>query len=77
MEHFAGIDVSLEESSVCVVDAAGGVVREGKAATAPAALAQFLVGSGATFARIGIEAGPLAPWLVEGLSAGGFPGICI
>jgi transposase len=77
MEYFAGIDVSLEASSVCVVDAAGEIVREGKVATTPSALAQFLAGSGVAFARIGFEAGPLAPWLFEGLMAAGLPVVCI
>jgi len=77
MEHFAGIDVSLEASSVCVVDGTGRIVREGKAATTPEALAQFLTASGVTFARIGFEAGPLAPWLFEGLVAAGLPVSCI
>jgi transposase len=77
MEHFAGIDVSLEASSVCVVDAAGQIVREGKVATTPEALAQFLADSGVAFARIGFEAGPLAPWLFEGLVAAGLPVSCI
>ncbi|CAO3441248.1 hypothetical protein [Azospirillum endophyticum] len=35
MEYFAGIDVSLEQSSVCVVDTAGKIVREAKVASAP------------------------------------------
>src|SRR5258708_2544073 len=77
MEYFAGIDVSLEASSVCVVDAAGDIIREGKVATTPAALARFLTGSGVAFARIGFEAGPLAPWLFEGLMAAGLPVVCI
>ena len=77
MEHFAGIDVSLEESSVCLVDATGGIVREVKVETTPEALADFLRGSGVRFGRIGIEAGPLAPWLVQGLAAAGLPVICI
>jgi transposase len=77
MEYFAGIDVSLEASSVCVVDAAGAIVREGKVATTPGALVQFLAGGGVAFARIGFEAGPLAPWLFEGLAAAGLPVSCI
>jgi transposase len=77
MEHFAGIDVSLEESSICIVDATGRIVREGKVETTPEALVQFLTSSGVKLGRIGIEAGPLAPWLFEGLAAAGLPAICI
>ena len=42
MDHYAGIDVSLELSSVCVVDAAGRIVREAKVASEPEALIGFL-----------------------------------
>ena len=45
MDHFAGIDVSLEQSSVCVVDATGQIVREAKVASEPEALITFLTGS--------------------------------
>lgn len=77
MEHFAGIDVSLEASSVCVVDPTGQIVREGKVATEPGALERFLRETGVPFARIGLEAGPLAPWLYEGLVAASLPVNCI
>ncbi len=53
MEHFAGIDVSLEQSSVCVVDGAGRIVRETKVASEPEALVRFFrdrAGSGASVA---------------------------
>ena len=41
MEHHAGIDVSLERSSVCVVDAQGKIVKEAKISSEPAALVAF------------------------------------
>ena len=63
MEHYAGIDVSLESSSVCVVDATGRVVREAKIASEPAALVGWFQQLGAELARIGLEAGPLSQWL--------------
>jgi transposase len=62
MEYFAGIDVSLEQSSVCVVDSAGKIVREAKAASEPEALAGYLGGLGFAFDRVGLEAGPLSQW---------------
>jgi len=46
MEHYAGIDVSLELSSVCVVDAQGKIVREAKVASEPEALLAFFVSLG-------------------------------
>ena len=72
MEHYAGVDVSLESSSVCVMDAAGRVVREGKVASEPEALIAWLRQSGVDFARIGLEAGPLSQWLHASLRAAGF-----
>ncbi|MGA7876045.1 MAG: IS110 family transposase [Desulfoferrobacter sp.] len=72
MEHYAGIDVSLESSSVCVMDAAGRVVREGKVASEPEALIAWLRRSGVDFARIGLEAGPLSQWLHAHLREAGF-----
>ena len=61
MEHYAGIDVSLEQSSVCVVDATGKIVREAKVASEPEALATFFQQLGVSLTRIGLEAGPLSP----------------
>jgi transposase len=63
MEHYAGIDVSLECSSVCVVDASGKIVREGKVASEPDALIGWFRSLGYELSRIGLEAGPLSQWL--------------
>ena len=72
MEHFAGIDVSLEMSSVCVVDATGRIVREAKVASEPEALVAWFRGFGAEAARIGLEAGPLSQWLFAAMRDAGF-----
>src|SRR5215208_1109933 len=72
MEYYAGIDVSLERSSVCVVDATGRIVREDKVASEPEALAGFFAGLGLAVTRIGLEAGPLSQWLHAGLQRAGF-----
>jgi transposase len=77
MEHHAAIDVSLEWSSVCVVDAAGQIVREAKVQSEREALVAFFVESGFEFARIGLEAGPLSQWLHAGLVEAGLPAILI
>jgi transposase len=63
MDHYAGIDVSLECSSVCVVDANGKIVREAKVASEPEALIDWFRSLGFDLARIGLEAGPLSQWL--------------
>jgi transposase len=72
MEHHVGIDVSLELSSLCVLDAAGRVVREAKVASEPEALVGFLRGLGLAIARVGLEAGPLSQWLHDGLREAGY-----
>jgi transposase len=77
MEHYAAIDVSLEWSSVCVVDAAGQIVREAKVRSEREALAAFFAESGLTFARVGLKAGPLSQWLHAGLVEAGLPAILI
>ena len=60
MEHYAGIDVSLELSSVCVVDGRGKIVKEAKVASEPEALVCFFKELGVPVNRIGLEAGPLS-----------------
>jgi transposase len=71
MEHHAGIDVSLELSSVCVVDATGRIVREAKAASEPDALIAWFCGLGIEVARVGLEAGPLSQWLYAAMREAG------
>jgi transposase len=71
MDHYAGIDVSLECSSVCVVDASGKIVREGKVATQPEALIGYFGSLGVTVVRIGLEAGPLSQWLYAAMQQAG------
>jgi transposase len=71
MEHYAGIDVSLECSSVCVVDATGKIVREGKVASEPEALIGWFASCGVEVARIGLEAGPLSQWLYAAMHRAG------
>ena len=72
MEYYAGIDVSLEASSVCLVDSAGKIIRETKVASDPDALIEYFVSLGFALKRIGLEAGPLSQWLHEGLTNAGF-----
>ncbi len=67
MEHYVGIDVSLELSSVCVVDAKGKIVREAKVTSDPDALIVFVRGLDLSIERVGLEAGPLSQWLHAGL----------
>ena len=71
MEHYAGIDVSLESASICVVDASGKIVREGKTASEPQALIGWFGTLGLKLERIGLEAGPLSQWLYARLRQAG------
>ncbi|MGI4951568.1 MAG: IS110 family transposase [Janthinobacterium lividum] len=77
MSYFAGLDVSLEETAICIVDEAGKIVREARAASEPEALAVFFGACGMTMERIGLEACSLTAWLHEGLTEAGLPAICI
>ena len=72
MDHYAGIDVSLEQSSVCVVDGTGRIVVEATVASEPEELIAWFGAVGFSLARIGLEAGPLSQWLFAGLKGGGF-----
>ena len=71
MEHYAGIDVSPEQSSICVVDGTGRIVREAKVASEPEALIRFFDRLGVVVTRIGLEAGPPSQWLHGGLRQAG------
>ena len=71
MSYYAGIDVSLECSSVCVVDANGKILREARVASEPAALIAWFLSSGFELERIGLEAGPLSQWLFAAMKAAG------
>jgi transposase len=71
MDHYAGIDVSLECSSVCVVDASGKIVREGRVASEPEAVIGYFGLLRLPIVRIGLEAGPLSQWLYAAMKEAG------
>ena len=77
MDHFAGLDVSVKETSVCIVDDTGKIVREVKVASEPEALLVVLTNPSYRFKRIGLEAGPLSQWLFGALAEAGLPVICV
>ena len=76
MDHFAGLDVSVKETSVCIVDDAGNVVREVKVTSEPEALLAVLKNPAYRFKRIGLEAGPLSQWLFGALAEAELPVVC-
>ena len=77
MDHFAGLDVSVKETSICIVDDAGKIVREVKVASEPEPLLAVLKNLAYHFKRIGLEAGPLSQWLFSALAEAGLPVICV
>jgi len=77
MDYFAGLDVSVKETSVCIVDGAGKIVREARVASEPEALLQVLTSTIYRFKRVGLEAGPLSQWLYSALAEAGLPVICV
>ncbi len=77
MKYYAGLDVSLDWTSVCIVDEVGRVVREWTVPSESQALVNFLIGTGKPFARIGLEAGALSEWLYAGLVAVELPVVCL
>ena len=77
MTLFVGLDVSVKETAVCVVDDTGKVVCEQKVPTEPDDIVRLLALIGEDYGRVGIEAGPLSQWLVNGLTAAGLPVVCV
>ena len=76
MTHYAGLDVSQKETSICIVDEQGRRLWRGTAPTDPDALAQILCRHGSDL-QVGIETGPLMPWLVHELRRRGLEVICL
>jgi transposase len=77
MDYFVGLDVSVKETSVCIVDEMGRIVREAKVASEPGVLLALLTDPAHLFKRIGLEAGPLSQWLFSSLAEAGLPVICV
>jgi transposase len=75
MELYAALDVSLDETAICVVDRDGAIVLEAKVASEAAAIAARLRAYAASLCRIGLEAGPLSEWLVRGLAEHGLAAV--
>ena len=77
MKHYAGLDVSVKETSLCIVDEAGRICREMKVVSHPEDLLAVLCDPAWRLERVGLEAGPLSQWLFSGLAEAGVPAICI
>ncbi len=77
MDQYVGLDVSLKETFVCVVDACGEVVCENSVGTTPETIAEFIEKKAPSAVRIGLESGLLSTWLWHGLRALGLPVVCL
>src|ERR1700678_75177 len=77
MDYFAGLDVSVKETCVCIVDDSGKIVREAKVASEPETLLSVLKNPAYRFKRIGLEAGPLSQWLFSALAEAELPVVCV
>ena len=79
MELYVGMDVSLKETSICVVDGSGKIVSEGTVISEPVAIAEFIESKAkaGNAVRIGLETGPTTTWLWHELRALGLPVIGI
>ena len=77
MSEYVGLDVSLEETAVCVIGAAGEVIAEAKVLSEPEAIAAYVKRRAPRAVKVGLETGSLSPWLHRGLCAAGLPALCI
>jgi transposase len=77
MEQYVGLDVSQEQTSVCVVDGGGKVIWEGKCTSTPEAIAATLRTRAPEAVRIGLESGPLSAWHWHELRKLGLPVVCL
>jgi transposase len=77
MKYYAGLDVSVKETSVCIIDEMGKICREVKVGSHPEDLARLLNDPALPLTRVGLEAGPLSQWLFSGMAEAGLPVICI
>lgn len=77
MDYFAGLDVSLEVTSICIVDADGTEMKEAKVASEPDDLVAFFEWCGMAMKRIGLEAGAPSQWLYRGMAEASLPVVCI
>lgn len=77
MTKYAALDVSMEQTAVCVVDEKGRKLAEGKVPTDPDAITDWLAGKVGEIEKIGMETGPLAVWLWNDLTRRGLPIVCL
>jgi transposase len=77
MKYYVGLDVSLKETAICVVDQVGDIIGEKSVVTEPKVIYDFLAKTKLTFTKVGLEAGGLTPWLYRELASLGLDMVCI
>src|SRR3990170_2678558 len=77
MKQYGGLDVSLEQTAVCIVDEHGKALWRGKCASTPEAIASVVKARAPHVERIGLESGPLSTWHWHELKKRGLPVICL
>ncbi|SES10640.1 Transposase [Sphingobium sp. YR768] len=77
MNYYAGLDVSLEETAICIVDETGAIVRELRAPSDPESLISAFNSIALPMVRIGLEACSQSAWLHQGMARSGLPVLCI
>ena len=76
MTKYAAFDVSVNDSSLCILDADGNIVEETKVASEADAVAEALRQHRAEIGLVGLEAGPMSQHLFDGLAEAGYPVVC-
>jgi hypothetical protein len=76
-QHYVGLDVSLETTSVCVINQSGAIVWRGKCRTEPEAISQAVRAHAPAALRVGLETGQMSNWLTLQLRKHGLPVVCL
>src|SRR5438046_9782495 len=77
VDQYVALDVSLQKTAVCVLNASGSVVIEAELPSEPAALTAFIQTHALRAARVGLESVPTSPWLWNSVGAAGLPVVCM
>lgn len=77
MQYYAGLDVSMKETFICIQDETGKIVHQGRTKTDPVHILKYLAKTGITLTKAALESGSLSHWLVEELRKIHIPVICI